>query len=120
MSVQLQSDTDTDVNNKPVTIRDWAESTLNAEELESFYEAEKRNLALTKHYIDTGLITQETVTETVFVPSIGENITIGVSQKTTLAPGVTVLDIPVDPEFSAWHARYTSDPNINHNPTVQL
>lgn len=120
MTTELQKNNDTDINNKPVTIRDWAQLVLTAEELENFYEAEKRNLALTKHYIDIGLMTQETITETVFIPSLGETITISVGQKTTLAPGVTVLDIPVDPEFSAWHARYTSDPNINHNPTVQL
>lgn len=120
MLTELQKSTDTDINNKLVTIREWAQTVLTAEELAEFYEAEKRNLALSKHYIDTGLITQETVTETVFVPGLNETITIVIGQKTKLAPGVTVLDIPIDPEFGAWHARYTSDPNINYNPTVQL
>jgi len=120
MTVVLQKNTDIDINNKIVTVRDWAQSALTAEELENFYEAEKRNLALNKHYIDTGLMQQESITETVYVPAIGANITIPIGQKTTLAPGVTILDIPIDPEFGAWHARYTSDPNVNYNPTVQL
>lgn len=120
MSVELQKNIDTGINNKTVTIREWAESVLTTEELENFYEAEKRNLALTKHYINTGLMQQESITETVYVPAIGASITVPVGQKTTLAPGVTILDIPIDPEFGAWHARYTSDPNINYNPTVQL
>ena len=120
MSTELQKNFDTNIDNKIVTIRDWAQSVLTAEELENFYIAEERNLVLNKQYIDAGLMQQESVTETVYVPSIGKSITISVGQKITLAPGVTILDIPIDPEFGAWHARYTSDPNINYNPTVQL
>ena len=120
MSVELQKNIDTGINNKIVTIREWAESSLTAEELVDFYEAEKRNLALTKHYIDSGLMQEELITETIYVPAIGTSITVPVGQKIILAPGVTILDIPIDPEFGAWHARYTSDPNINYNPTVQL
>lgn len=120
MSVELQKNIDTGINNKTVTIREWAESSLTAEELVDFYEAEKRNLALTKHYIDSGLMQEELITETIYVPAIGTSITVPVGQKIILAPGVTILDIPIDPEFGAWHARYTSDPNINYNPTVQL
>lgn len=120
MTVELQKNIDTDINNRIVTIREWAQTVLTGEELENFYEAEKRNLALTKHYIDIGLMQQESLTETVYVPSIDKSITVSIGQKTILAPGVTILDIPIDPEFGAWHARYTSDPNINYNPTVQL
>ena len=120
MSVELQKNIDTGINNKTVTIREWAESSLTAEELVDFYEAEKRNLALTKHYIDSGLMQEELITEIIYVPALGTSITVPVGQKIILAPGVTILDIPIDPEFGAWHARYTSDPNINYNPTVQL
>ena len=120
MTVELQKIVDTSINNRIVSNREWAESTLTGHELENFYEAEQRNLALTKHYIDTGLMQQESVTETVYVSSIGASITVPVGQKTILAPGVTILDIPIDPEFGAWHARYTGAPNINYNPTVQL
>jgi hypothetical protein len=120
MTVELQKNVDTSINNRAVTIREWAESSLTAEELADFYEAEKRNSALTKHYIDSGLYQQESITETVYVPAIGASITVPIGQKTILAPGVTILDIPIDPEFSVWHARYTSDPNVNYNPTVQL
>lgn len=120
MSVELQKNVDTNIDNRIVTIREWAQSVLTAEELDNFYEAEQRNLALIKHYIDTGLMQQESIVETVYIPSVDKNITVPVGQKTVLAPGVTILDIPIDPEFGSWHARYASDPNVNYNPTVQL
>lgn len=120
MPFEFQKNNDTDINNSPITLREWAESALDAEELDQFLEAEKRNLELIKHYIDSGLMQQDTIKETVYVPAIGQNITVTVGLKTTLAPGVTVLDIPIDPEFGIWHTRYASDPNINYNPTIQL
>lgn len=120
MTVEFQKNTDTHTNNVPVTIRDWAQAVLTPEEYADYLEAESRNLALTKHYIDTGLMQQELIKETVYVPSVGTSITVNVGLKTTLAPGVTALDIPIDPDWAVWHARYTSDPDINYNPTVQL
>jgi hypothetical protein len=120
MSTELQKNFDTSIDNKIVTIRDWAHSVLTLDELDEYLTAESRNNALMQSYTDAGLMTQETILETVFVSAVGQNITVPVGQKTVLAPGVTVLDIPIDPEFGAWHARYTSDPNINYNPTVQL
>ena len=120
MSTELQKNFDTNIDNKIVTIRDWAVATLTTDELDEYLQAESRNNTLMQSYIDTGLMTQEAVIETVFVSAVGQNITVPVGQKTVLAPGVTILDIPIDPEFGAWHTRYTSDPNINYNPTVQL
>ncbi len=120
MTTELQKNSDTDITNNPITIHNWAVATLASDELNEYLMAESRNNALMQSYIGAGLMTQEALTETVFVSSIGQSITIPIGQKTTLAPGVTILDIPIDPEFGAWHARYTSDPNINYNPTVQL
>jgi hypothetical protein len=120
MTVEFQKNIDTDINSAPVTIRDWAQAVLTPEEYADFLAAENRNLALVKHYIDSGLIQQEIIKETVYVPSVGTTLTINTGLKTTLAPGVTVLDIPIDPDWAVWHARYTSDPSINYNPTVQL
>jgi beta-glucosidase-like glycosyl hydrolase len=120
MTVQLQKNIDTNINDAPVTIRDWAQAVLTAEEYADYLEAESRNLALTKSYIDAGLMQQEIIKETVYVPAVGTTLTFDTGVKTTLAPGVTVLDIPIDPDWAVWHARYTSDPTINYNPTVQL
>ena len=120
MSTELQKNFDTNIDNKIVTIRDWAVAMLTPNELDEYLKSETRNNALMQSYADAGLMTQETITETVFISATGQNISVPVGQRTTLAPGVTILDIPIDPEFGAWHARYTSDSNINYNPTVQL
>ena len=120
MPTEFQRNIDTDITNNPITIRDWAMATLTPTELDEYLKAESRNNTLMQSYTDAGLMIRETITETVFVPAIGQNISIPVGERITLAPGVTVLDIPIDPEFGAWHARYSSDPNINYNPTVQL
>ena len=120
MPTEFQKNIDTDVNNNPISIRDWASNTLSGAELEEYLEDETRNNTLMERYARAGLISQVPIQETVFVQAVGQNITLTVGQKTILAPGVTVLDIPIDPEFGAWHARYTSDPDINYNPTVQL
>ena len=120
MTTELHKTIDTDITNSPITIHNWAVATLTSDELDQYIMAESRNNALMQSYIDAGLMTQEALTETVFVSAIGQSITIPIGQKTTLAPGVTVLDIPIDPEYGAWHARYSSDHTINYNPTVQL
>ena len=78
MLTELQKNVDTDINNKLITIREWAQSVLTAEELENFYETEKRNLELIKQYIDTGLMQQESITENVYVSAIGQTITVPV------------------------------------------
>ena len=120
MTTELQKYIDTDITNSPITIHDWASATLTIDELDEFRQAEGRNILLMQSYVDAGLMTQENINETVFVSTIGQTVTITVGYKTVLSPGVTILDIPVDPEFAAWHARYTSDPNVNYNPTVQI
>lgn len=120
MQTILQKNIDLDQNNKSITIHEWAIKTLDNEELKSYLEAEARNHALNQHYQDIGLVTNESITEEVYVEHLKKHITVITGVKTTLSPGVTVLDIPVDPEFAAWHSRYTSDMNINYNPTIQL
>jgi hypothetical protein len=117
---EFQKTIDTNTNNNPVNIRDWAISTLDADELEQFLEAEKRNLELVQSYLEHGIMSQETLKENVYLPKYGEEVTIDVGLRTVLSPGITVLDIPIDPEYGAWHARYAADPTINHNPTVQI
>jgi|LakMenEpi03Aug12_release.lakeMendotaPanAssembly.Ray.scaffolds.fasta_scaffold449227_3 hypothetical protein len=117
---EFQKINDTDVSHNHINIHDWAIRTLDQDELEQFLEAENRNLALMKSYVQHGLMTQETVKENVYLPEYGEEITIEVGLQTILSPGVTILDVPIDPEYGAWHARYTADPNINHNPTAQV
>lgn len=120
MTTELYSGVDTDAGNRTVTIRQWAETYLNASEFEEYLQAEARNNELMNHYESSGLFTRETITEEVFVPSLNKKLTVQAGVKTILAPGITVLDIPIDPEFGAWHARYAADPNINYNPTIQL
>lgn len=111
---------DTNIKNDPINIHDWAIKTLDADELNQFLEAEKRNLDLMQSYLEHGLMKQESIKENVYLPQYGEEVTIDVGLRTVLSPGITVLDIPIDPEYGAWHARYAADSNINHNPTAQV
>lgn len=117
---ELQKIIDTDIDNNYVNIHDWAVRTLDQEELEQFLEAEKRNLKLTQSYLEHGLMRQESIKENIYLPKHGTEVTIQIGTRTVLSPGVTILDIPIDPEYGAWNARYAADPNINHNPTAQL
>jgi hypothetical protein len=103
-----------------VPIEDWAKNTLSTEELDQFNQAAIRNNTLMAQYEKNGLISHESEYVTVYSEILKTEIKHLVAVQIILAPGVTVLDIPVDPEWASWHARYTSDPNINYNPTVQL
>lgn len=102
------------------SIDQWAKQTLSDDEYANFVEAQSRNMSLMAKYESDGLFTREPVTEVVHSSILGHDIAVQVGVNTILAPGITVLDIPIDPEFGAWHARYASDPNVNYNPTIQL
>jgi hypothetical protein len=120
MTTILHKKVDLDSSNRIINIQDWAKIMLSDEEYQSFAEAQKRNSDLMKSYHDAGLIEYEPIIKEVYVPSLNESITITIGQNVKLSPGVTILDIPIDPEFGAWHARYMSDPDINYSPTIQL
>jgi hypothetical protein len=120
MSVELQKLYDTNTNDSFSSINDWATKTLSSEELISFLEAQRRNEALMTKYQEDGLFSRELIVETVYSEVLKTNISVTIGVKTALAPGVTVLDIPIDPEFGSWHSRYSSDPEINYNPTIQV
>lgn len=120
MTTVLQKLFDTSNNNSLMSIERWAEKTLSNEEYQSFKEAEKRNMLLMEKYESNGLFRREAVKELVYSSTLKQNIHVTVGVNTILAPGVTVLDIPIDPEYGAWHARYSADPDVNYNPTVQL
>ena len=120
MTTELFKQIDLNLDNQIIGIREWAQVFLTDEEFKQFSEAEDRNNTLMNQYESNGLFTRELVKENVYVASLGQHVTVTVGVKTILAPGITVLDIPIDPEYGHWYARYASSPYINHSATVQI
>jgi len=116
----LEKTVDSDVQGNQIFIHDWAKSTLSQDEYQSFLQAQDRNIELMNRYKLLGLVTEEPIYATSYSQILQSNISIMVGHRVVLAPGVTVLDIPIDPEFGAWNARYSSDPKVNYNPTFQV
>ena len=102
-----------------INIRDWAQATLKDTELDDFIEAEKRNTELMLTYQNAGLISYKWIEAKGWSELLNEEITLLFGHEITLAPGVTLLDIPIDPEWGMWEARYASDSNIDYNPVYQ-
>lgn len=101
------------------SINDWAKNTLTTSEYADFKEAEQRNSTLMLEYQQAGLITMNKIQEKCFSKILNEEITLIVGIEVILSPGVTVLDIPIDPEWGMWEARYAADPDVDYNPMYQ-
>ena len=104
---------------KIVTINDWALTTLSEEEFKEFKQAEERNTNLMLTYQKAGLISINSIEQKFFSSILNEEVSIITGLEVTLSPGVTIMDIPIDPEWGMWEARYAADSNVNYSPMYQ-
>ena len=106
-------------NHKILNISDWAKATLSPDEYAEFKEAERRNNNLMLEYQNAGLIQMNSIKETCWSNILNEEVILTTGLEIMLSPGVTILDIPIDPEWGMWEARYAADPDVNYNPMYQ-
>ena len=81
---------------------EWLNNNLGAEELLDYNAARQQNDLLWVSYVSQGLVTAETIYETVHIPEFNENIDVKVGEKLVLAPGVNPSQLQIHPNFVNW------------------
>jgi hypothetical protein len=99
------------------TIVEWAQSSLNADELADFNTALQENNAQWNQYTVNGLITTEPIYETINDPELGEPIQVQVGDKVVLAPTTSVSELHMTDRYQYWLDRFTE---INGPDPVQF
>ncbi len=91
------------------TILDWAQENLSPTEMTQFNAAYQANTNLFNTYQSQNLIEYEKVTSQTYLPSLNQTIDVVVGEKTILAPGVTVDQIPMHPDYIQYYNRWSAD-----------
>jgi hypothetical protein len=93
------------------SIEEWADRTLDSSELVAFNTAFTLNHNLWAGYEEQNLISFTPIYQDVYIAELNETVSIRVGERTILAPGVTLADLPLDETWRPWLDRYISEVN---------
>jgi hypothetical protein len=88
--------------NDTQTQTEWLNNNLTAEELFEYNTARQQNHLQWESYISQGLVTVESVYETVHIPEFNENIDVKIGEKLILASGVSPSQLQIHPSYANW------------------
>lgn len=87
------------------SIEEWANNTLNQQELQQFRTANEENKLLWKEYNDQGLVFRTDILETVFSNTFNLNVEVRIGHKITLSSDSST-GIVIAPSLVPWIDRY--------------
>jgi hypothetical protein len=93
------------------SIDEWANRTLDSSELVAFNTAYTLNHNLWVGYVEQNLISFTPIYQDVYVAELNETVSTQVGERATLAPGVALADITLDPSWVPWLDRYIAETN---------
>ena len=97
-------------HNNSESIQQWAESTLDTDELTAFNAAAAANEMLWQGYITQGLVEQSRpILKDIYITSLGETVEVKIGDRTTVAAGHSLAEIPMDPAWQTWMDRYIAE-----------
>ena len=88
------------------SIDEWADRTLDSSELVAFNTAFTLNHNLWVGYEEQNLVSFTPIYQDVYIAELNETVSIRVGERATLAPGVTLSDVTMDPSWAPWLDRY--------------
>ena len=88
------------------SILDWANRTLTPSELVEFNTAFTLNHTRWVGYAEQNLVSFTPIYQDVYVAELNETVSTQIGERTTLALGVTLADVTMDPTWAPWMDRY--------------
>jgi len=107
-------------HNNSESIQQWAESTLDTDELTAFNAAAAANEMLWQGYITQGLVEQSRpILKDIYITSLGETVAVAIGDRTTIAAGHSLTEIPLDPAWQSWMDRHIAETNPLPNIVIE-
>lgn len=91
------------------SIDDWANRTLDSNELVAFNTAFTLNHNLWARYQEQNLVSFEPIMQDIYVAELNETVSTKVGERTILAAGVTLADLQLEETWRPWLDRYMSE-----------